>query len=226
MPRLRWIWCALFAALAVTGVPSPAQAPKPAEVAPGVSLPAGGDATVLVLDQSASGPVLVHVKPHEVVSDAHAATNFLRAQIYSGPHRSFDVEGPHADTVVSSTKAVLFVRISGEDSEIMRARVHLIWLETSKKRREITDFSSNIFGGQRARNMDEVPCDTEMVEGTNWLKVTPKDPLLPGEFAVAFLPKDVTQQPDIVYDFSVPGDKGGSHPYASGTPPAALAKKP
>ena len=76
----------------------------------------------------------------------------------------------------------------------------------------------NVFGGQRTRNVDEVPCDTEMVEGAYWLKITPKDPLLPGEFAIAFMPKDVNQQPDAVFDFSVPGDKpAASNPYTAGT---------
>jgi hypothetical protein len=93
--------------------------------------------------------------------------------------------------------------------------VHLLWLQAGKKRREITDFSMNVFGGQRTRDVDEVPCDTEMIEGTNWLKVTPKEPLLPGEFAFAFLPKDVNQQPDAAFDFSVPGGSAkAGNPYA------------
>jgi hypothetical protein len=73
----------------------------------------------------------------------------------------------------------------------------------------------NVFGGQRARNVDEVPCDMQMVEGTEWLRITPKDPLLPGEFAVAFLPKDVNQQPDAVFDFSLSGgNTKPGNPYA------------
>ena len=109
----------------------------------------------------------------------------------------------------------------------MRDRVHLLWLQLSKKRREISDFSMNVFGGQRTRNVDEVPCDTEMVEGTNWLKVTPKEPLLPGEFAIEFLPKDVNQLPDAVYDFGVSGAKvTPGNPYAPKPPSAPDTKKP
>jgi hypothetical protein len=210
----------LFVVLAFFGLIScVAQTPKPTEIAPGITLPTDGVSTVFALDTAANGPVLVHIQPHEVVSASHAATNFLRAQIYSGPHSSAELDGPHAPISLASTKAILYVRIGGENAEIMRSWVHLLWLQPSKKRREVSDFSRNIFGGQHTRNVDDVPCEMEMVEGTDWLKITPNDPLLPGEFAVAFLPKDVNQYPEVVYDFSVPGDKSSAgNPYDSKSP--------
>jgi hypothetical protein len=216
----------VFVTVAAFGlIQAAAQTPKPAEVAPGVTLPTGGDATVFALDATAAGPALVHIKPHEILIAAHAASNFLRAQVFAGPHATVELESPHADTTLASTKAVFFIRLSGEDAEIMRSRVHLLWLQPSKKRREITDFSMNVFGGQRTRNVDDVPSDTEMVEGTNWLRVTPKEPLLPGEFAIALLPKDVNQESTAVYDFGVPGDKSSANnPYAAGANPDAKKK--
>jgi len=216
----------LFVVLAFFGMIScGAQTPKPIEIAPGITLPTDGVYTVFALDTTANGPVLLHIQPHEVVSSSHAATNFLRAQIYSGPHSSTEVDGPHAPISLASTKAVLFVRIVGENAEIMRSWVHLLWLQPNKKRREVSDFSRNIFGGQHTRNVDDVPFDIEMVEGTDWLKITPKDPLLPGEFAVAFLPKDVNQYPEVVYDFSVAGGKpSAGNPYAPKPPATADTK--
>jgi hypothetical protein len=203
-----------------------AQTSGSGQVAPGIVLPTNGDATVFALDQTPAGPALVHIDPHEVVIASHAATNFLRAQILSGPHQSAEVDGPHAATMLASANAVFFVRLFGEDAELMRSRVHLLWLQPGKKRREITDFSMNVWGGQRARNVDEVPCDAAMVEGTNWLRITPKQPLLPGEFAIVFLPKDVNQQPSTAYDFSVPGDDASqNNPYAGKPPMSADAKK-
>ena len=48
----------IFVALAYFGlIQRYAQAPNPTEVAPGISLPTGGDGTVFVLDTAASGPV-------------------------------------------------------------------------------------------------------------------------------------------------------------------------
>jgi len=107
----------------------------------------------------------------------------------------------------------------------MQKRVRLVWLQVNKKTRQLSDYSQNIFGGLRTQNVDEVPCDTEMVGDTNWLKITPKAPLVPGEFAIAFLPQDVNQYPTTVYDFSIPGDKSGaSNPYAVTPPTPAPAK--
>ena len=218
----------LYAVLALFGLfQCNAQTPEPTEVAPGITLPTGGVGTVYVLDTAASGPVLLHIEPHEVVNTSHAMTNFLRAQVFSGPHSTIEVDGPHAPTVLASTKAVFFVRLSGEDAEIMRSWVHLLWLQSNKKRRELSDLSTNVFGGQRTRDVDEVPCDTEMIEGTNWLKITPKDPLLPGEFAIAFLPKSVNEYPVEVYDFGVAGGKpSASNPYAPKAPANSDATKP
>lgn len=218
----------VFAVIALAGlIPCNALASNPVEVAPGVSLPTGGDGTVYGLDLKSSGPVLEHIKPHEVLTVSHAGSNFLRSMVYAGPHMSAELDGNHSDTVISSTKAVFFVRLTGDEAEIDRARVHLLWLQPNKKRREITDFSMNVFGGQRSRNVDEVPSNMEMVEGTNWLKLTPNEPLLPGEFAIAFLPKDVNQQPSSVYDFNVPGGRvGQGNPYAPKPGAIPVAAKP
>jgi hypothetical protein len=218
----------LFTVIALFGlIQCNAQTPKPTEVAPGISLPTSGDGTVFALDTTATGPVLLHIQPHEVVTASHAVTNFLRAQVYSGPHSSAEVDSPHAPISLASTKAILFVRIVGENAEIMRSWVHLLWLQPNKKRREVSDFSRNIFGGQHTRNVDDVPCTMEMIEGTNWLKITPNDPLLPGEFAIAFLPKDVNQYPEVVYDFSVSGGKPSTgNPYEPKTSANSNTPKP
>lgn len=215
-----------FAIAALLGlIQGIAQSPKPTEVAPGVTLPADTDAVVFALDQTSAGPALIHVKPHEVIFSSHATGNFLRSFVYAGPHSSSEVDGIHAGTVLASAKDAFYVRLSGEDAELARSRVHLIWLQPGKKRREITDFSMNIFGGQRNRFVDDVPVDTEMLPGTNWLKVTPKDPLYAGEYAIAFLPKDVNQYPDSVYDFGVPGSVGDANPYAPRTNDNSNGKK-
>jgi hypothetical protein len=193
------------------------QAAKGPEVAPGIVLPLDSDAVVFALDTGASGPVLTHVVPHEVMLATHAASNAFRSLVYAGPHITAELDSNHADTVLASAKAVFFVRLSGDDPELARGRIHLLWLQRSKKRREITDFSANVFGGQRTRAVDEVPVDTAMVKGTDWLRMTPQEPLLPGEFAVVFMPKDVNQQPSAAYDFSVPGAAAHENPYTPGT---------
>jgi hypothetical protein len=205
---------------------SPAPAPIGTEVAPGVALPDSGIGIVYGLDQLPSGPVLQHIMPNEVVTISHAGSNFLRGLVYSGPHQGVVLDGAHSQTVFTSPKAVFYVRLVGEDAEIMRKRVHLVWLQSNKKNRQLTDYSQNIFGGSRERNVDDVPCAMEMVDDTAWLKITPLAPLVPGEFAIAFLPQDVNEYPTVVYDFSLPGGKTGeTDPYAPPPLPSTKAKQ-
>lgn len=199
--KLSWAAAAGLSAVICTG-----SVMAVVEVAPAITLPSDTDGVVYVLDPAPGGPVLQHIQPHEVMTATRAGSNFLRAQVFMGPHLSAEVDGLHSGTVISSDKAIVYVRLTGESAEIDKQRVHLLWLREGKKRREITDLSMNIFGGQRTRHLDEVPCTISTVEGTNWVKIVPDEPLLPGEFAVAFLPKDVNQQPSAVFDFTVAGD--------------------
>jgi hypothetical protein len=191
-----------------------AQSPEPVEVAPGISLPTAGDATVFALDQTSSGPFLIHIKPHELFINTHAPVNYLRAQVFAGPHQTSQLRGIHSETALASTKAVFYVRIVGENAEIDKTRVHLLWLEGRKEARNVAEFSNNIFGGQHRRNLYEVACSTRIVEHTNWLKLTPNEPLSPGEFAVVVLPADVNQPPTAAFDFSVSGAIVDANPYA------------
>jgi len=215
MLRIRFFLAALFAG-ATWCV---AQSAKPVEVAPGVTLPTNGDGTVYVLDQATSGPSLVHVKPHEVVLDTHAVGNFWRAQILAGGHAGAVLHTLQSEAAVASTKSVVFVHVGGETAELMKSRVHLVWLDADqgKKERVVAEFTYNSFGGHHRRNVYEVPASTEMMEGTDWMKITPNEPLSPGEFAIVFLPADVNQLPDAAYDFSIAGGakEGGGSKYAS-----------
>jgi hypothetical protein len=64
-----------------------------------------------------------------------------------------------------------------------------------------------------------------LVAGTNWLRITPKDPLLPGEFAVTFLPKDANQLPTTAFDFGVRGVATSGNPYSPMSEAGPDAKK-
>lgn len=186
-------------------LPTFSQTQTTLEVAPGVTLPAGGDSTVFALDQKPAGPALVHIGPTEAKIASHAGSNFLRSAVYAGPHLSSDLAGAHANTSLSSSKVTLFVHLYGEDAELAIKRVHLVWADADKKNRHLADFSMNIFGGSRQRHMFDVPSTMERIEGTTWLKITPNEPLAPGEYAVVIIPSDPNQFPSAAYDFAVPG---------------------
>jgi hypothetical protein len=186
---------------------SAAQTPKPIEVAPGIALPAEG--AVFGLDQGDNGPALLQIHAHEIHYNPHAGKNMLRGMVYAGPHATVEVPGVTSEALFLSTKPVLYVHLQGDDPDILRTRLHLLWLTPAGNTRVAIDMSSNVFGGHRHRNVDEVPSDITMIDGTYWVKITPQAPLVPGEFAVVFLPTDPNLFPDMVYDFTVAGDTPG-----------------
>lgn len=205
---------ALMLILYLAATPALARSQTGPEVAKGITLPANGDSTVFALDQAPNGPTLVHIVPSEAVTASHAGTNFLRSAVYAGSHIGSDLEGPHANTSITSPKSVLYVRLYGDDAELAIKRLHLVWAEVDKKKRHIVNFSMNAFGGSRQRHVFDVPSTIQKIEGTNWVRITPNEPLEPGEFAVVVLPADPNQFPSTAYDFSVAGSSTRSvNPY-------------
>jgi hypothetical protein len=191
-------------------VASAAQTPNPVEVAPGVTLPAEG--MVFGLDQKDGGPALQQIHASEIHYNPRAGSNTLRSVIYARSHHTIEVIGLQSETIFTSTKAVFYVHLLEDNPEIQRKRIHLLWLTPTDTTRVAIDMGANYFGGHHQRNIDEVPADITSISGTNWVKITPQAPLLPGEFAIAFLPEDPSLFPDVVYDFSVPGIRGGADP--------------
>jgi hypothetical protein len=156
--------------------------------------------------------------------------NLLGKQVFIGPHQGAVLPGARAAVQIESPQAVFFVRLAGEDAEIAKTRVHLLWLDSNKKEREVAELTNNVWGGQHRRYVYEVPSSTQMIEGSNWLKVTPNEPLLSGEFAIVFLAADVNQPPTSAFDFGVAGDgkQATESPYVAkspvSTPPAGPSK--
>ena len=161
-------------------------------------LPTSG--TIFAMDGD-KGMVQLH--PSEIVSNSHAGSNFARSMVYSGPRASVELEGLSAAVHLTSDKASFLVRLAGDDSELLRGRVALIRLRQGSKRRVVSTFSQNIFGGQRNRAYDVVAVTKTDVSDGNWLKLTPDVPLPPGEYGIVFLPKDSWLFADTVYDFDV-----------------------
>jgi hypothetical protein len=167
----------------------------------GLSFPLNG--TVFALDGSANGKALQQLHPSEIVSNSHAASNFARSMVYSGPRASVELAGLNAAVHLNSDKGSFFVRLGGDDPELLRGRVALIRLTQTTNRRVVSTFSQNIFGGQRTRKYDIVAVTKTDVPDSNWLKLTPDVALTPGEYGIVFMPKDPAFIPDSVYDFDV-----------------------
>ena len=178
-------------------VPGGAESVLPA----GLVLPNSG--MVFGVDSKRSVPELVQLHASEVVSNAHAASNVARAQVFMGPHATYELKGLNAAIHLGDAQPAFYVRVGFDEPDLVRRRVHLIRMEQTAERRVVLTYSQNVFGGQRAKKYNEIAVTKVDAEGGLWLKVTPDAPLPPGEYGIVIMPKDAVMMPDAVYDFDV-----------------------
>jgi hypothetical protein len=67
--------------------------------------------------------------------------------------------------------------------------------------RQPTAFTQITAKATRSENMIEVM--TEKIPGTNWYKMTPKEPLPAGEYGLMLVPKGQNLFGSVVYDFAI-----------------------
>ena len=201
--RLLLISAALVLSLSAAAQTGSGAAPAHAEdVLPaGIVLPKSG--MVFGVNNKRSSAELVQLHASEVVSNAHAASNMARAQVFMGPHATYELKGLNAIIHFQDSQPTFYVRIGFDEPELVRRRVHLIRMDQTAERRVVLTYSQNVFGGQRAKKYNEIPVTKTDAEADLWLKVTPDGPLAPGEYGIVIMPKDATMIPDAVYDFDV-----------------------
>ena len=170
-----------------------------------VTLPNTGLVFVLETLDPGQQPIVMHAS--EVISDAHAGSNFARGMVYAGPHSGVELDGAHADLTLHTASPIFYIRLASDSPDLMRSQATLISLRPTKDKRVVLDFSANVFGGSRKRHVDEVPINKADAGDGTILKITPQKPLEPGEYGIMFLPKDQMLFGATVYDFSVPGTK-------------------
>ena len=203
---------ALRAVLLLSSLIAPALAQEgvSSSVAPSATLPADialpRAGTVFLLSTRLGKPALLQLHAAEIVTNSHAAGNFARSMVYVGARASFELKGLKAPTNVDAQQPGILVHLTGDDPELLRTRVHLIRLQQTKDRRVVSNYSQNVFGGQRTKKFDDVAVTKTDVDPDVWLKLTPEEPLTPGEYCVLFMPKDTNAWPDAVYDFDVSSD--------------------
>ncbi len=174
-------------------------------VAPGITLPSSG--TVFAVDTKDGTPDLVQLHGSEITLNSHAGSNFARSAVYAGPRSTVELKGMSSAATLHVSQPALYVRLYGDDLELLRNRVQLVRLYPEKDRRTVLAFSMNIFGGKRKRTADDISISKSDTSDPTWLKLIPTTALEPGEYGIVFMPKDVNSGPDVVYDFSIPGSE-------------------
>ncbi len=201
------------------------RAARTPEVAPNLRLPE--EDSLLMLDTFQSTPELVPLAQEGSDLNKQTAHNLLRGAVnpLSSSHQLVEIKGERADVQIHVAEPVLYVRVGkdddGEDiggggitvdthgaggratpsTGSEKSTYVILRTDVRQGLRVVTSFRISLLGGTK-RQEDVVDTDAVLLPGGRWLKVTPRQPLEFGEYAVMEVlgPKDVNLS---VWDFGV-----------------------
>jgi len=180
------------------------------EVAPNLKLPEQG--SVLALDHFNDGNELVYLPQSDSDLNKNTAHNILKATInpIASSHQLIQLKGTHAAVQLHTGTPVIYVRIGddlppepaadavvvdthGAGNNSVNAAVPAGGAATSQyvivradvrtDVRVIGSFKTTVTG-QVSQQEDVMETASELLPGGHWMKVTPKQALLPGEYAL------------------------------------------
>jgi hypothetical protein len=163
-------------------------------VAPGLRLPPEGG--VYALDTYLSQPELLPLDQSSGEVNRHTAHNVLRAAInpISGAKHTIELAGPSAKIQVHASLPAIYINLDAnaeaqEDIssktpvELPWDRFRIVRVQVKGDKRIVGAVKTAMYG-KVSQEQDEIPASSEQL-GEGWVKVTPKTPLTPGEYAVA-----------------------------------------
>lgn len=192
------------------------------EVAPSLRLPMGGG--VFVLDNYRNTPQLVELYQNNSDLSKDYKGDFIRRTInpFASSKQKIELDGPHAKTQIHVPRPVLFFNVdeqkktddskgptSGNPDKIedamlmppkMTERYRIVRAQSGKNSRVIGNLKISI-AGKVSQQQTFVPATGEMIGG-GWVKITPQQDLVPGEYAVAEMMGD-KEMNLFVWDFGV-----------------------
>ena len=163
-------------------------------VAAGLRLPPEGG--VYALDTYLSLPELVPLDQSTGEVNRHTGHNVLRAAIdpLAGAKHTIEIAGPRSKIQIHASLPAIYINLdaSQQDSDSTKQGAELPWdrfrivrAEIKGDKRIVGSLKSSVTG-KSSQEQEGVPATAEqMSEG--WIKLTPKAPLEPGEYAVAEL---------------------------------------
>lgn len=180
-------------------------------VAPGLRLPEGGG--VFLLDQFNGQPQLDELIQSGGEINAQRTKNILRAAVnpVASAKQSIEIKGDHAKVQSHVRLPELFVNVdqSGQSSDDQRARRNLdqspdryriVRAEIKKDVRVVGNVNVSMIGKTKEKE-NFIPVQSTPVSG-GWVKITPAQPLEPGEYAVVEMLGE-GQMNLFVWDFGV-----------------------
>jgi hypothetical protein len=160
-------------------------------------------------------PQLVQLKYVPTNIDNHSGSNVLKTNmapfIYK-PKSTVEIQGASASIRLHDPKMVIYVRgfetpredaADSADNTATHTDLVLTKLEPKHDRRVVSTIAFTQVTGKAARSNGVVETSLERVAGTDWLKMTPKEPLADGEYGLMRLPKGQNLFATSVFDFAM-----------------------
>jgi hypothetical protein len=164
-------------------------------VAPGLRLPPEGG--VYALDSYLGDPELLPLDQSAGEVNRHTAHNVLRAAInpISGAKHTIEIAGPSSKIQVHASLPAIYINLDAnaearEDiasktsaAELPWDRFRIVRAQVKGDKRIVGAIKTAVYG-KVSQEQEAIPADNEQL-GEGWVKVTPKAPLDPGEYALA-----------------------------------------
>jgi hypothetical protein len=189
---------------------------KSPHVAPGLRLPEDGG--VYALDTYLTEPQLIPLDQTGGEVNRHTGHNVLRGVInpVGGSKRTIELPGARSNLQVHAALPTIYIGLnSGEDedqqadkgkkpaAELPWDRFRIVRAQVKGDKRIVGAIKIAVYG-KASQEEQVVPADAEQL-GAGWIKLTPKAPLTPGEYAIAeLLGKDGMNS--FVWDFGMHPD--------------------
>lgn len=211
------------------------QSARMPEVAKGLELP--DQDSVFVLDTYQGTPELVELVPNELAVDAKTHHGLSTLNPLAGARASIELPGAHAKVHLHVNDPSIYVSLNATD-DAEKVLSHALTVNTSgakevanrkhgahsqesgfaivkvDERRAVRVVGAIHISptGNVTQSEDTIPVKVEVMPGKHWMKLTPAQPLVIGEYALVEIisPSDINQT---VWDFQVNprlGDNQGS----------------
>jgi hypothetical protein len=182
-------------------------------VAPGLRLPTEGG--VYALDTYLTQPELVPLDQSSGEVNRHVGRNVLRAAInpVAGAKHTVELAGPRSKIQMHASLPTIYINLEPVDpesesskkseAELSWDRFRIVRAQVKGDKRIVGAIKTGLTG-KISQEQDAIPATAEQLSG-DWIKLTPKAPLDPGEYAVVeMLGKEGMNS--YVWDFGVHPD--------------------
>lgn len=167
---------------------------------------------------------LVPIHHTNVAVNNHKGANVagsLAGSVFFKPKMTTEIDGAHARVALHTDKPAFYVHLMDDDrggdiSTNLLAKWAIVRAKIDKDRRVLAQVNFTQLTGNAKRSDSQVDVDVEKLS-EGWLKITPKEPLALGEYALQPVPTVANTFSTVVFDFTI-DPKAPNSPEARSAP--------